>query len=121
MVKLRLYKGYKVPGVLSHKIGPQFIGPFQVVERIGKLAYRLELPGNIRIHDVITVAILEPTTDPKEDPYKRRPPPPPAVVVDGEQEHIIDKIVRKRRIRRGRGWSTQYLIRWQGYGPEHNI
>ena len=30
----------------------------------------------------------------------------------------IEKLLQKRRIRRGRGWSTQYLVRWMTYGPE---
>lgn len=120
LVNLRLHKGYQVPAIRSKKIGPQLVGPFRVLKRIGRLAYQLELPDNMRIHDVISIAHLEPATDPARDPYKRRRPPPPAVVVDGEEEYQVERLVRKRRIRRGRGWSTQYLIRWLGYGPEHD-
>ena len=40
LVKLRLHRGYKVPEV-SSKFGQQFVGPFKVLERIGRLAYRL--------------------------------------------------------------------------------
>lgn len=35
-----------------------------------------------------------------------------------EDEYEIEKLLQKRRIRRGRGWSTQYLLRWLIYGPE---
>lgn len=118
LVNLRLHKGYRVPGITSKKIGPQLVGPFKIVERIGRLAYRLELPENMLIHDVISIAYLEPATDPAMDPYQRRRLPAPAVVVDGEEEFEIEKLLQKRRIRRGRGWSTQYLVRWLGYGPE---
>ena len=120
LVHLRLHRGYNVPGVKSKKLGPQMIGPFKILQRIGRLAYKLELPGHMRIHDVVSIAHLEPATDPTEDPYQRRPVPPPPVVVDGDQEFVIEKLVNKRRLRRGRGWSTQYLIRWQGYGPEED-
>ena len=116
MVKLRLHKGYSVPGITSHKIGAQFVGPFKVIERIGRLAYRLQLPDNMRIHNVVSVAMLEPM--PTGDPYQRRLPPPGTVVVDGQTEYVVDKLINKRRIRKGRGWSTQYLVRWKGYGPE---
>ncbi len=118
LVNLRLHRGYRVPAITSKKIGPQLVGPFKVLERIGRLAYRLELPANMRIHDVISIAHLEPATDPAEDPYRRRRLPVPAVVVEGEEEYEIEKLLRKRSIRRGRGWSTQYLVRWLGYGPE---
>ena len=42
----------------------------------------------------------------------------PTVVIDDEAEYEIEKLLQKRRIRRGRGWSTQYLVRWLSYGPE---
>ena len=41
-----------------------------VKEKVGKLAYRLQLPDAWKIHDVISVANLEPA--PKgEDPFSR--------------------------------------------------
>lgn len=38
MVHLRLHRGYQMAGVQSRKTGQQFVGPFQVTERIGRLA-----------------------------------------------------------------------------------
>ena len=77
----------------------------------------------MRIHPIISVAHLEPSTDPALDLYYRHRLPPPTVIVEGEIEYEINKLVRKRKIRRGRGrtWSTEYLIRWKGYRPEHDI
>ena len=72
----------------------------------------------MRIHDVISIAHLEPATNPKNDPYRRRRLLAPAIVIDGQEEWEIEKLIQKRKIRRGRGWSTQYLVRWLGYGPE---
>ena len=113
--------GTCIAGILMKKLGPQLIGPFLIVERIGRLAYRLQLPPMMRIHDVVSVANLEPATDPTEDPYRRRRISIPAVVIDGEAEYEIEKLLQKRRIRRERGWSTQYLVRWLSYGPEDDI
>ena len=41
-------------------------------------------------------------------------------MVDGEPEYEIERLLRKRRVRRGRGYFTEYLVRWVGYGPEHD-
>ncbi|KAJ3690866.1 hypothetical protein LUZ61_020030 [Rhynchospora tenuis] len=35
------------------KLSPRFYGPYKIVEKVGELAYRLALPDNARIHDVI--------------------------------------------------------------------
>jgi chromodomain-containing protein len=121
-VNLRLHKGYTVPSaaLMKTKIQPQFVGPFEIIERIGTLAYRLQLPPTWKIHNVISIAHLEPATAPNKDPYGRIQPPPPPVEVEGEEEFEIERLLRKRTIRRGRGSQIQYLVRWKGYGPEHD-
>ena len=119
-VHLRLHRGYQMAGVQSRKLGQQFAGPFQVVERIGRLAYRLKLPPTMRIHDVVSVAHLEPATDPASDPYGRPATVPPAVVVDNHDEYEIERLVKKRQRRYGRAKTatTEYLVRWKGCGPQ---
>ena len=41
------------------KLSPRYIGPFEIIERIGELAYRIALPPVLSgIHDVFHVSIL---------------------------------------------------------------
>jgi len=54
------------------KLTPRFIGPFKIIERIGKVAYKLELPDNIQIHPVVHVSRLRKRKDGKES-FPSRP------------------------------------------------
>ena len=39
------------------KLSPRFIGPFEITERVGAVAYRLKLPPSLEgVHDVFHVS-----------------------------------------------------------------
>jgi hypothetical protein len=43
-------------------------------------------------------------------------PEAPVVDVDGVAEHFVDRILDAKRV--GRGW--KFLVRWIGFGPDHD-
>ncbi len=46
----------------NRKLKAKFFGPFKVPHLVRKQAYKLELPKNWRIHDVLHVSLLEQDT-----------------------------------------------------------
>ena len=35
------------------KLSPKYIGPYEIIQKVGKVAYKLELPGELeRVHNV---------------------------------------------------------------------
>lgn len=53
LVGLRLHKEYKVPANALKKLRPQLMVPYQVLKRIGRLTYELELLPDMRIQNVV--------------------------------------------------------------------
>jgi hypothetical protein len=55
-LKVSLMKGVKRFGVTG-KLSPRYIGPFQILEKCGKVAYKLELPLSLAgVHDIFHVS-----------------------------------------------------------------
>lgn len=126
-ILLRLHKGYFIPqfagAIKVNKLGQRYIGSFDVVAKVGKQAYRLDIPGHWRVHPVFSVAQLEPWPgiDSFDRPLSQKPD---SVFVEGDTDEYkfyeIDRLLNKRVRRRGKGYSTDYLLRWQGYGLEYD-
>lgn len=67
-VKLRPRRQTSVTGPCHPKLSKRFFGPFQIVERIGLVAYRLNLPPDAHIHPVFHCSLLR----------SHHGPPPPS-------------------------------------------
>ena len=98
------------------KLQDRFVGPFPVLQRIGKTAYRLDLSGQHQqalhgIHDVFHVSLLRPYNS---NGMEARVPP---IVVDETEEYEVERILQHRALR----GKTQYLVRWKGYDQSEDM
>jgi hypothetical protein len=58
-LKVSPMKGVKRFGV-KEKLSPRYIGPFPILEKCGKVAYKLELPPSLAgVHDIFHVSQLK--------------------------------------------------------------
>ena len=96
----------------TRKLRSRFVGPFRVIERIGKIACRLDLKGRFKsIHNVFHVSQLK-----NHIPGRSSTTPPEPIIVEGKEYFEMEALLKHRS--RGNFW--QYLVRWLGYGPEHD-
>ena len=85
------------------KLNPRYIGPFRILEKIGPVAYRLELPSELsRIHSVFHVSMLKKYVP---DPSHILETPPidleedlsfevqPVAIVDQEIRQLRSKVI----------------------------
>jgi hypothetical protein len=74
-LKLQPYIQPFVARRANHKLAFKFFGPYQIMERIGQVAYKLKLPESSRVHPVFRVSQLKPCIGPPHQVLPQLPSP----------------------------------------------
>ena len=110
----------------SKKLAPKLYGPFEILEKRGNRAFKLQLSPRWKIHPVFHVSLLEPFRKSKR-PNREQPPSAPEEI-DGDLVWEVERIVKGEVIsykrRQGRRNRTikelRYFVKWKGFGEDEN-
>ncbi|KAI2644120.1 Transposon Tf2-8 polyprotein [Labeo rohita] len=96
------------------KLSPRYIGPFEILRQINEVTYQLQLPPRYRIHPTFHVSLLKPYFPSATGVTGAEAEPPPPEILDQPSVYSVHEILDSRR----RGGHLEYLVDWEGYGPE---
>ncbi|KAL2232584.1 UNVERIFIED_CONTAM: Transposon Ty3-G Gag-Pol polyprotein [Sesamum indicum] len=112
-LKLQPYRQTSVAIRKKLKLTAKYFGPFKVIEKIGQVAYKLELPPGSKIHPVFHVSLLKKKIGSKYFPSANLP----------ELEDEVYKIypvaiLARRLVPRNNVGVPQVLIQWSHSSPD---
>ena len=110
-LKLRPYRQQSVSRRLFQKLAARYYGPFEVLARIGKVAYRLALPECSKIHPVFHISQLKPVVGASVDVTPLTP------ILSGSDDLLIEpeEVLDKRYDEEG---YLEVVVKWK-HLPEH--
>ena len=116
MLKLTPQIWKKITSKRYHKgLVQKYDGPFEVVKKVGSVAYRLQLPDRLKVHPTFHVSFLKPFhEDLTNREQAKRAPPTIQKQFDKEAEYIRDHRTMGASKKNRR---TDYLVQWKGSGP----
>ena len=116
---LQLLRNFKGRG---RKMLPRFDGPFEILEKISAVAYRLRLPASYQGHPVINIAHLEAYYQPTVDSHITRPRlTSRQKTFEDLEEFEVERVLDSKMVRGPNGCRIRkYQVRWKGYSPKYD-
>ncbi|MBW0490336.1 hypothetical protein O181_030051 [Austropuccinia psidii MF-1] len=97
----------------TKKLSERWLGPFEVLKKIGSYAYHLKLSQQWKsVHPVFHVSLLEPVKQ-SNIPNRHHLPPPPLLVEEQEEWEVAQ--VLDSKLKRGKLW---YLVEWKRFSED---
>lgn len=113
-LRLQPYKQTSLQVRSNVKLAPRFYGPFQVLKKIGRVAYRLNLPPHSKLHPVFHVSLLKK----RLGTGVTAQPTLTLVGSDGVLEPQPVAILERRLVKYHGRPATQVLVQWSNSFPK---
>nr|XP_027069090.1 uncharacterized protein LOC113694467 [Coffea arabica] len=107
-LRLQPYRQMSVELRNNTKLFAEYFGPYQVIQKIGEVAYKLKLPEGSRIHPVFHVSLLKKKVGEKAT----LAPQLPNLDEKGHLRVAPIAILDQRSIRKRNAAVVQWLIHW---------
>ncbi|KAM1006685.1 hypothetical protein FF1_003351 [Malus domestica] len=104
-LKLIPYQLQSLSSHSHHKLQPRFYGLYVVEARVGKVAYKLQLPADCKLHPVFHVSCLKKHLGDKVLTTTTLP----LVTNDGLSQPILVAVLQRRMYKKGNGAGVQLL------------
>nr|CAD1843956.1 unnamed protein product [Ananas comosus var. bracteatus] len=114
-VKLQPYKQLSGCKHAFQKLSPRYFGPFEVISRVGPVAYKLQLPETTKIHPTFHISQLK-----RKIGSAPSSPTIPAYI-NTEGHLLVEPIAAldRRMVKRHGKAATQLLIHWSNQPKEN--
>jgi len=108
LLKLQPYTQSSVANRPYPKLSFKYFGPYQVLDRVRSVAYKLQLPPGSQIHNVFHISQLKPFTANYSPVFEKLP-----VLTDLQASSAVPKqIVDRRLVKKGNAAITQVKVTW---------
>jgi hypothetical protein len=95
----------------TKKLLPRYIGPLNISEEINPVAFKLDIPNRLRMHNVFHMSLLRVY---KEGKYPRSPDI--LECIEGEYEYTVEKVADHIYVQSRKNTKVlEYLVKWKGY------
>jgi len=116
LVKLQPYRQHSIVLRKNQKLSLRYFGPFEIIEKIGTVAYKLLLPESAKIYLVFHVSLLKPFRGDHSQPYF------PLLLTTNEFGLVMrpHKILDTRMVTKNGKLVSEVLVQWDSALEQDN-